>query len=156
MLKSQQVGTNWLSSLIQCCICFNMNFRQWVCFKSSFDDRDSALALVKQVTSEPFSTNLGDRLADELLSWREEVTPMMRRLRKQKCQRMGRVELKPGTRFFRAAWEFEEIVRNDPFHALEVAKRKCKQLKKLDHYVTRAEKEQAALTKCSCELSVIV
>jgi len=124
---------------------------------NSFEDQDSGIALVQQITSEADFAMFGDRLVEELLAWREEVSPSMRRLCREKCQRMGEEwssSREPDSS--RAAFEFEEIVRNDPYHALEVAKRKCKQLKKSDNPATRAEKEQAALTKYAYELGLVV
>ena len=64
-------------------------FRSVSVLYNSFEDRDSGIALVKQITSEADFATLGERLADELIAWREEVRPVMRRLCREKCQRMG-------------------------------------------------------------------
>ena len=126
-------------------------------FYNAFDDVDGARELLIQVLSEASWQATGDRLLAELVQWRTQVHPKVRRVRKIRCQQMSEtLAIQQDSDATRAATEFEDIIKNDPFHALEVAKRKCKMLKKSTTGTTRAEKEAASLEKYTAALGAVV
>ena len=113
--------------------------------------------LLIQVLSEASWQATGDRMLAELMEWRTQMKPKVRCMQKSRCQQMSEtLAVKHGTDASRAAIEFEDIIKNDPFHALEVAKRKCKMLKKSTSGTTRAEKEAASLAKYTAALGAVV
>ena len=119
-----------------------------IVFFNAFDDVEGARELLTQVLSEASWQATGDRMLAELMEWRTQMNPKVRRMQKSRCQQMSEtLAVRHDTDSSRAAIEFEDIIKNDPFHALEVAKRKCKMLKKSTSGTTRAEKEAASLAK---------
>lgn len=127
-------------------------------FYNSFDDESGAKEILSQLMTDVAFQATGPRMVHELLEWKDMMGPKVTLMLRSKCLRMGErmSSARPDTDATRAAREFEDIVRNDPFHALEVAKRKCKSLNKSGGMNTRAEKEAAALAKYTYELGLVV